>query len=138
MASATASNVIRGQSLKSHFMPIWVLALLISSFDFFKEQYLYKIKRLFNKAKNTWSCLFDTLTPINTRQIKESSLAYDKNANYSYVRYEGWNSTIVFTLMSRLLCKGKKNENMHNTSQDLPKIDNKFGHIFIIFISTLS
>ena len=28
MASATASNVIRGQSLKSHFMPIWELALL--------------------------------------------------------------------------------------------------------------
>ena len=44
MASATASNVIQGQSLKSHFMPIWVLALLISSIDFFKElQYLHKI-----------------------------------------------------------------------------------------------
>ena len=54
MASATASNVIPGQSLKSHFMPIWVLALLISSFNFFKElQYLCKNKRLFSKAGKT-------------------------------------------------------------------------------------
>ena len=39
MASATASNVIHGQSLKSHFVPIWELALLIQSFDnFFNEK----------------------------------------------------------------------------------------------------
>ena len=53
-------------------------------------------------AENTWSCLFYTLTPINTGQIKKSSLAYDKNANYSYVRYERWNSTNLdmFSLFS--------------------------------------
>ena len=32
-------------------MPIWLLTLLISSIDFYKDlQYLHKIKRLFNKA----------------------------------------------------------------------------------------
>ena len=40
MASATASNVIQGQCLKSHFVPIWVLALWTSSFNFFKELHL--------------------------------------------------------------------------------------------------
>ena len=38
MASATASNVIRDQSLKSHFMPIWELALLVQSFDIFSKK----------------------------------------------------------------------------------------------------
>ena len=51
MASATASNVIQGQSLKSHFMPIWELALLIQSFIFFKSlHYLSKIKRLISES----------------------------------------------------------------------------------------
>ena len=43
MASDTASNVIQGLSLKSHFVPIWVLAQLILSFNFFKE--LAKLKK---------------------------------------------------------------------------------------------
>ena len=44
MASDTASNVIQGQCLKSHFVLIWVLSLLTSSFNFFKElHYLCKI-----------------------------------------------------------------------------------------------
>ena len=38
MASATASNVIQGQSLKSHFMQIWELALLVQSFDNFSKK----------------------------------------------------------------------------------------------------
>ena len=46
MASATASNVIRGQSLKSHFMPTWELAQLIQSFDIFSK----KICLLFKSA----------------------------------------------------------------------------------------
>ena len=44
MSSATASNVIRGQSLKSHFMPIWELALLVQSFDNFSKQMLFVIQ----------------------------------------------------------------------------------------------
>ena len=50
MSSATASNVIGGQSLKSHFMPIWELGILIQSFDNFSKkvfsgQKSYEIKR---------------------------------------------------------------------------------------------
>ena len=50
MASATDSNVIQGQSLKSHFVPIRVLTLLIQSFFFKDLHYLCKIKRLFIKS----------------------------------------------------------------------------------------
>ena len=42
MASATASNVIRGLSLKSHFTPIWELGQLIQSFDIFFKSFLFK------------------------------------------------------------------------------------------------
>ena len=38
MASATASNMIQGQSLKSNFMPIWELALLVHRFDNLKKR----------------------------------------------------------------------------------------------------
>ena len=41
MASATASNVIRGQSLKSHFMPIQALALLVQLIIFQKSAVCY-------------------------------------------------------------------------------------------------
>jgi hypothetical protein len=37
MVSATASNVIQGQSLKLHFVPIGALALSIQSFIFSKK-----------------------------------------------------------------------------------------------------
>ena len=46
MASDTASNVIQGLSLKSHFVPIWVLAQLILSFNFFKELAKFKKKNV--------------------------------------------------------------------------------------------
>ena len=38
MELATASNKIQELSLKSHFMPIWELALLIQSFDNFSKK----------------------------------------------------------------------------------------------------
>ena len=44
MVSATVSNVIRGQSLESHFMPIGELALLIQSFENFLKKLLSVIQ----------------------------------------------------------------------------------------------
>ena len=41
MASATALNMIWGQSLQSHFIPIWELALLIQSFIFSNHCFIF-------------------------------------------------------------------------------------------------
>ena len=69
MASATASNMIRGQSLKSHFVPIWVLALLVWSFNFFKELHcLCKIKKIYSTNPSNWSNSVQGIADLNNKQ----------------------------------------------------------------------
>ena len=59
MASATASNMIEGQSLKSHFMPIWELAQLIQSFDIFSKVF-YSSQQYLGLNEISWMALLNS------------------------------------------------------------------------------
>ena len=59
MASATASNVIRGQSLKSHFMLNGDLAQLIQSFDIFSKVF-YSSQQYLGLNEISWMALLNS------------------------------------------------------------------------------
>ena len=59
MALATASNVIWGQSLKLHFMPIWELAQLVQSFDIFLKVFISGQQYL-GLNETSWMALLDS------------------------------------------------------------------------------
>ena len=68
MASATASNMIQGQSLKSHFMPIWVLALLNSALISSKKCIIFEKLKDYSTNPSNWSYSGQGIADLNNKQ----------------------------------------------------------------------
>ena len=71
MASATASNMIQGQSLKSHFMRIWVLALLNSALISSKKCIIFEKLKDYSTNPSNWSYSGQGIADLNKKLLKK-------------------------------------------------------------------